>query len=51
MNKSGLQSWAGRLLGLCLLLAPGLSGAAWDDDKGCLSCHEGIERIADTPTM
>lgn len=25
--------------------------AAWDDDKGCLSCHEGIERIFDTPKM
>lgn len=25
--------------------------AGWDEDKGCLSCHEGIEKIADGPVM
>lgn len=25
--------------------------AAWDDDKGCLACHAGIERFADGPVM
>lgn len=25
--------------------------AAWDDDKGCLSCHGGIENISDNPVM
>ncbi|WP_298442011.1 multiheme c-type cytochrome [uncultured Ferrimonas sp.] len=31
------------------LLAP--ASAAWDSDKGCLTCHEGIERFADTKVM
>lgn len=30
---------------------PLIASAAWDDDKGCLACHEGIEHIADMPTM
>ncbi len=25
--------------------------AAWNDDKGCLSCHDGIERFSDKPAM
>lgn len=25
--------------------------AAWDEDKGCLACHAGIERFADGPVM
>lgn len=39
------------LFGLCLLLSPLLAWSAWDQDKGCLSCHDGIERIAETPIM
>ena len=27
------------------------ANSAWDDDKGCLSCHEGIENFSDTPRM
>jgi hypothetical protein len=36
---------------LALFLAPVVASAAWDDDKGCLTCHEGIERISDGPAM
>ncbi|MEN8174797.1 MAG: multiheme c-type cytochrome [Pseudomonadota bacterium] len=25
--------------------------AGWDSDKGCMSCHEGIERFSDGPVM
>ena len=39
------------LFGLCVLTAPLSAWSAWDEDKGCLSCHEGIERIAETPVM
>ncbi|TKB54980.1 multiheme c-type cytochrome [Ferrimonas aestuarii] len=31
------------------LMAPAY--AAWDSDKGCLSCHEGIEQFSDTKVM
>ncbi|QBF83272.1 hypothetical protein EXU30_11605 [Shewanella maritima] len=27
------------------------SQAAWDDDKGCMSCHEGIEQFSDVDMM
>ncbi len=43
-------------LGLCtvfILLAVTAATvlADWRDDKNCLLCHDGIERIADTPVM
>ncbi|WP_153916802.1 multiheme c-type cytochrome [Shewanella sp. TC10] len=27
------------------------ANASWDDDKGCLSCHEGIEQFSDVDMM
>lgn len=40
-----------RVAGLLALFAAGPATAAWDDDKGCLACHAGIERFADGPVM
>ena len=40
-----------RIVGVSILLLSVAAGAAWNDDKGCLSCHDGIERIAETPVM
>ncbi len=34
-----------------LTFSPTNASSAWDDDKGCLTCHEGIERFSDTPRM
>lgn len=39
------------ILAAWLLCMPLATWAAWDSDKGCLSCHEGIERISETPVM
>jgi hypothetical protein len=42
------------LVGLSILLFASLPNAAfakWDENKGCLSCHEGIERISDVKQM
>jgi len=46
-----MQSRIWNVLLAWLFCLPLVASAAWDDDKGCLTCHEGIERIADTPTM
>ncbi len=36
-----------------LVFAPTADAAPkkWDDNKGCMSCHEGIERISDIKKM
>ena len=36
-----------------LMFAPSADAAPkkWDDNKGCMSCHEGIERISDIKKM
>lgn len=39
-----LSSW------ICLLSSVPAQ-AAWDSDKGCMGCHEGIEQFATTPVM
>lgn len=37
---------------VCFLSTLVLSAsAAWDEDRGCLTCHEGIERFSETPEM
>ncbi|MDJ0881109.1 MAG: hypothetical protein QNJ56_05615 [Gammaproteobacteria bacterium] len=41
------------LISSCLFLSGSVFAASkkWDDNKGCMSCHEGIERISDVKKM